>query len=152
MDNSLPTILVLPLLAGFISQFAKYLIKSNNYKLDWRNMMSYSGMPSSHAAIVVSLASIVGLEAGIGSPLFSISLIQAVIVIRDALGIRRYLEQHSKVINIMVKELKDDRILEEKYPHLLEKIGHTPSQVIAGALLGFMVSLVGYLVLHQGGQ
>jgi len=137
-------ILILPLLAGFLAQFIKFFIKSNKQKWDAKNLMAYSGMPSGHSAMVVSLASIIGLVEGFHSSLFAMSTILAIIVIRDALGIRRYLGQHGKTLNILVNDLKDDKVLDAKYPHLLEKIGHTPLQVLAGSLLGLVVSLAGY--------
>lgn len=138
-------ILVLPLIAGFIAQFIKFFIKSNKKKFKARNLLAYSGMPSGHSALVISLLTIIGLEEGISSPLFSVSVILAVIVIRDALGIRRYLGQHGKTLNLLVEDLKDDKVLDEHYPHLIERIGHTPAQVIVGSIIGFSVSLFGYL-------
>lgn len=139
----LSPILILPIIAGLISQFAKFFIRSNNYKVSLKSFTSYSGMPSSHAAIVISLVTILWLTEGLASPIFAIGMILAVIVIRDALGIRSYLGEHSHVINLLVGELKDDKLLEQKYPHLLERIGHTPAQVIVGSILGFLVSLIG---------
>ena len=85
-------------------------------------MLAYSGMPSGHSAITISLLTIVGLEEGLSSPLFAMSAILALIVIRDALGIRKYLGQHGKVLNILVKDLEDDKLVDEQYPHLLENI------------------------------
>jgi uncharacterized protein len=140
------SIIVWPITAGLISQFAKFFIRSNHYAPNLKNFMAYSGMPSSHSAIVVSLATTLGLQEGLSSPLFAISVIFAFIVIRDALGLRSYLGQHSHVINILIKELKTDHFLIKKYPHLLEKIGHTPSQVAVGAALGILVSVLGYLI------
>jgi len=141
-------ILLLPLLAGLIAQTIKFFIKANKQKINWQNILAYSGMPSGHSAMIVSLATIIGLTTGLNSPLFAISIILAIIVIRDALGIRRYLGQHGKVLNVLVKDLGDDKVLNEKYPHLLERIGHTPAQVLAGALLGFLISLAGYWLLN----
>ncbi len=141
-------LLLLPLFAGLIAQCIKFFVKSNNQKFKFKNLLAYSGMPSGHSAIIISLATIVGLEEGLNSPIFAVSLIVAVIVIRDALGIRRYLGEHGKILNILVKDLKDDSLLDEKYPHLLERIGHTPSQVLAGSSIGFFVSLIGYLLLN----
>ena len=138
-------ILLLPLTAGLFAQLIKFLIRSNNKKLEFKNLLAYSGMPSGHSAIVISLATIIGLKEGINSPLFAISIILAIIVIRDALGIRRYLGQHGKTLNILVKDLKNDNVLEEKYPRLLERIGHTPLQIIAGAIIGFTISVIGHL-------
>ena len=104
-------------------------------------------MPSGHSAIVVSLATIVGLAEGFDSPLFAICFVLAIITIRDAIGFRQYLGQHGKTLNILVKDLKEDELLDESYPHLLEKIGHTPLQVLVGSLIGLLVSLIGYLTL-----
>lgn len=141
-------ILLLPLIAGFIAQTIKFFIKSNKQNDFFKSMVSYSGMPSGHSAIIVSLATIVGLEEGWQSPLFAVSFILTIIVIRDALGIRRYLGQHGHILNILVKDLQNDKVLDQEYPQLLERIGHTPAQVIAGSLLGFIISLIGYLLLN----
>ncbi len=140
-------ILLLPLFAGLLAQVCKFLIKANGQKLQWKNLASYSGMPSGHSAMVISLATIIWLNEGFRSPFFAIALILAIIVIRDALGIRRYLGQHGKVLNVLVKDLKEDEMLDQTYPHLLEKIGHTPSQVLAGSIIGFAVSLLGYWLM-----
>lgn len=139
-------ILTLPLLAGLSAQIIKFFIKSNHQKFAFKNILAYSGMPSGHSAIIVSLATIVGLEEGFDSPLFAVSTILAIIVIRDALGIRRYLGEHGKILNILVTDLKTDKLLDEEYPHLLEKIGHTPLQVLAGSTIGFLVSIAGYYI------
>lgn len=141
-------ILVLPVVAELIAQAAKFFIKSNHLELSYKNFFAYSGMPSAHSAMMVSLATIVGLEQGLTSPLFAVAFIIAVIIIRDALGLRRYLGEHGKILNILVKDLKDDELLDKNYPHLLEKIGHTPGQVAAGSIIGFLISLIGYFLVN----
>jgi len=78
------------------------------------------------------------------SPIFALSIIFAIVVIRDAIGLRRYLGQHGKILNILVKDLKDDEMLDEHYPKLLEKIGHTPLQVLIGGLIGLVTALIGF--------
>jgi acid phosphatase family membrane protein YuiD len=137
-------ILLLPLLAGLIAQLVKFFIKSNNQSFNIKNLMAYSGMPSGHTAMIIALATIVGLEEGLYSPLFAVCTVLAIIIVRDALGIRRYLGQHGRTLNALVKDLKEDELLDANYPHLLERIGHTPPQVIAGALVGFLISIFGY--------
>ena len=141
-------VLLLPILAGFLAQFTKFFIRTNNYRLTWRSIFAYSGMPSMHTAIVTSLATIVGLKEGVGSPIFAVSFILAAFIIRDAFGLRQYLGAQGKVLNELVDDLKEDDLLDENYPKLLEKIGHTPAQVLAGALLGIMVSLLGFYYLN----
>ena len=137
-------ILILPLVAGIVSQIIKFFIRGNKQKVELKNLLAYSGMPSGHSAMVISLLTIIGLNEGWHSPLFAFSFVFAIIIIRDALGLRKYLGEHGKMLNILVKDLKDDNVLEYKYPHLLEKIGHTPLQVLAGILIGFFISLFGY--------
>jgi acid phosphatase family membrane protein YuiD len=140
------SIVLLPVIAGLMAQFIKLFIKSNKGKWQLKNIVAYSGMPSGHSAMIVSLATIVGLVEGFHSPFFAICLVLMIIVVRDALGIRRYLGQHGKTLNILVKDLKDDEVLDEHYPHLLERIGHTPAQVLAGSTLGFLISFLGWLL------
>jgi len=140
-------ILILPLISGLIAQLIKFFIKTNKQKFDINNILAYSGMPSGHSAMIISLSTITGLKLGWDSPIFAISIILSIIVIRDALGIRRYLGEHGKTLNILVKDLEDDEVLEKKYPHLLERIGHTPKQVLIGGGIGFFISLLGYFLL-----
>lgn len=139
-------ILLLPLFAGIIAQAIKIFLKPGGKKFQLKNILAYSGMPSGHAAMVVSLTAIIGLEQGWQSPFFALSAIFAIIVIRDAVGIRQYLGQHGKILNILVKDLAEDRVLDEHYPHLLENIGHTPAQVLAGGIIGLAISIIGYLI------
>lgn len=139
-------ILLLPIISGAIAQLIKLFITSDKQKFSAKNLLAYSGMPSGHSAMVISLATIIGLEDGWHSPVFALSIIFAIIVIRDALGIRQYLGQHGKTLNILVKDLKNDDVLDEKYPRLLEKIGHTPMQVLIGSLIGFIISFIGFYI------
>ncbi|PIR93222.1 hypothetical protein COT99_02055 [Candidatus Falkowbacteria bacterium CG10_big_fil_rev_8_21_14_0_10_43_10] len=142
-------IIILPITAGVIAQIIKFLISANKLKLNAKNLLAYSGMPSSHSAAVISLATIIGLQIGWTSPLFGFALIFAIIVIRDAIGLRRYLGQHGKILNVLVKDLKEDELLDENYPHLLEKIGHTPLQVAMGGSIGLIISIIGYLISNN---
>jgi len=141
-------IILLPLLAGLISQLAKFFISSNRLEPNIRNLTAYSGMPSGHSAMVISLVTTIGLVEGINTPFFAIAFILAALVIRDAVGLRRYLGEHGRIINGLVKELGSEHLLDKNYPRLLEKIGHTPAQVAVGSLIGFVVSLLGYFILN----
>ena len=139
--------IIIPFLAGFIAQILKFFIASNNKKFGFKNIFDYSGMPSGHAALVISLSTILLLEEGWQSSVFGISLVLAFVVIRDAIGMRQYLGRHGKVLNILIKDLKEDKFVDYKYPHLLEKIGHTPAEIAFGALIGFLTSVIGYYIL-----
>lgn len=141
-------IILMPLAAAVVSQLSKFFIASNNLRPSLRNIVAYSGMPSGHSAMVISLVTIIGLIEGINTPFFAIAFVLAVLVIRDAVGLRRYLGEHGRIINGLVKELGSEHLLDKDYPRLLEKIGHTPAQVAVGSLIGFFVSLIGFFILN----
>ena len=138
--------IIAPIAAFAIAQITKTLLKSRQQKITLRNLFAYSDMPSGHTAIVTSLAAIIALKDGLASPLFALSFVFACVVITDAVGLRNYLGQHGKTINVLVKDLKEDEFLDRSYPKQLEHIGHTPFQVIIGGLIGLIVSLVSYLI------
>ncbi len=136
--------LLLPLAASLIAQCSKFFIKSNHTRFSIKNIVAYSGMPSGHAAMTVSLCTIIGLKLGIDNAMFGLTFVIMVLTIRDAVGLRRYLGQQGAVINDLVQDLDEDKLLDDKYPHLRERIGHTSSQIAVGALIGFFVSLIGF--------
>ena len=141
-------LLLIPPLAGIISQIIKLFLKSNNLKWNMRGLSAYSGMPSGHSAIVISLMTTAYLTQGLTSPIFALSFAFAFVVIRDAVGIRRYLGEHGKILNILVKDLNEDSLLDEKYPRLIERVGHTPMQVLIGSLIGFAFSLLCHWLIY----
>lgn len=98
------------------------------------------GMPSSHAAPVAALAFAIYLEQGI-TPLFIVAAVFAIVVMRDAAGIRWIAGQHSIILNKMIKSLKTKKLTPVK-----ELAGHTPVQVLVGALLGIMITLIVYMI------
>lgn len=135
-----------PIVAFILAQGTKVLLRAQRHKISWRDFVSYSDMPSGHTATVTALAVIVGLKLGIASPIFATSFVLAVIVITDAVGLRNYLGEHGKTINTLVKDLKEDEFLDRSYAKQAEKIGHTPLQVIIGAIVGALVSLLAFLI------
>ncbi len=131
-----------PVIAFVIAQGTKVFLRSLHHKLSWRDFTAYSDMPSSHTATVTALAVITGLKLGISSPFFAISFVLAAVVISDAIGLRNYLGEHGKTLNILVQDLKEDEFLDRRYHKQLEKIGHTPLQVLIGGIVGAAVSLL----------
>jgi acid phosphatase family membrane protein YuiD len=135
-----------PILAFIIAQGTKVLLRSFKKKVTWHDVFAYSDMPSGHTSVVVSVTAIIGLKLGLSSPIFAAAFVFATIVIVDAIGLRNYLGQHGKTLNILVKDLKEDDFLDNTYPKQLEKIGHTPLQVLVGGSIGFITSLIAYLL------
>ncbi len=103
-------------------------------------MFGTGGMPSSHSATVTALCTSVAVKEGFGSPLFAISALLCIIVMNDAVGVRQETGKQSKALNLILKEMSDSP---EKFnEHFRELIGHTPLQVVCGALTGFTVAML----------
>ena len=127
------------LVGGFGAQLLKLLIFFFRHKsLSWHDLVVTGGMPSSHSAFVVSLASIVYLEEGL-STAFVISLVLAMIVLRDAFGVPRTVGMEGKQIEKLLRLHK----LKSKFHY---SMGHTPLQVVIGATLGLASSLLVYFL------
>lgn len=131
---------VIPIAIIVSSQFLKLVIEAASGNFSWKNLDKYGGMPSSHTAFVTSLVTVMGFTQGIDSSVFAVSLVMAILIIRDAMGLRRYLGNNSKVINLLVKKLPDKDEIE--FPHIEERLGHTPFQVFGGFIFGLVVSIV----------
>jgi acid phosphatase family membrane protein YuiD len=105
------------------------------------------GMPSSHTAAVCALTCACAIKFGLGSYQVAISGVLAMIVMRDAMGMRGQVGEHAKALNIILKELaeaKNDPELTNKA--LGELAGHTPLQVFAGTLVGILVPIGMYFI------
>lgn len=131
------------LLAGVIGLTLAQLIKFvtvlvRQGRIDIRTLVTTGGMPSSHTALVTGLTTTVGLLDGVHSTLFDVSLVFAFIVMYDAAGVRQAAGRQAKVLNKIVEDLQHS--LSFKESHLKELLGHTPREVIGGALLGVAVA------------
>ena len=131
----------IPLILWFCIQTIKVitdLIK--NKKFNFKRVFGAGGMPSSHSAIVTSLATLIGKEYGFGSGIFAVSLIFAFVVMYDAAGVRRAAGKQAALLNKLI-ETPGLKPLEVQ-GKLVEVLGHTPFQVIVGALIGIVVGLI----------
>lgn len=109
-------------------------------KINIRRLIGNGGMPSTHSASVVSLASAVGFKEGWNSTALAISLVLAIIVMIDASGVRLAASKHAKALNEITEEVfKDGQFHYEKFNELL---GHTPTQVFVGGLIGALTSVI----------
>lgn len=103
---------------------------------DIERILGAGGMPSSHSAIAVSLATMIGKNVGWDTPIFALSVIFSLIVMYDAAGVRRAVGKQARILNDILNNQKLSNA--EK---LQEMTGHTPIQVAAGALIGIIVGL-----------
>lgn len=103
-------------------------------------------MPSTHSALSVSVAVSIGFWEGWDSPLFALAAILAIIVMADAAGVRRATGEQAKVLNqIIIEFFEEIKIKDER---LRELIGHTPFEVIVGAIIGLFIATVLSIYLH----
>ncbi|KAI4355238.1 hypothetical protein L6164_004031 [Bauhinia variegata] len=107
-------------------------------KWDLRLLFASGGMPSSHSALCTALTTSVALCHGVADSLFPVCLGFSLIVMYDATGVRRHAGMQAEVLNTIVGALFQGHPISER--KLKELLGHTPSQVFAGALLGFLVT------------
>lgn len=130
--------LVRPFLAWLIAQLLKILLDGLSKKrFDFRRLVGAGGMPSSHAAITVALTTQIGREVGIGEPVFAVALIFTLVVIYDAAGVRQAAGRQAAVLNKILDELMVQKKITDT--RLKELLGHTPIEVMVGALLGFAI-------------
>lgn len=142
-------ILVASVLGWLVAQLLKtgihmYLNKS----FVPERLVGSGGMPSSHSATVCALSTAAGIQYGLDSFPFAVCTILAIIVMYDALGVRRETGIQAKILNEMIdlfesmnKELSTDEKLKEL-------VGHTPFQVLMGAILGIIIAFIVMNLYH----
>ncbi len=137
-------ILMTGAVAWVISQVLKILIHTIIHrKLVWERLVGDGGMPSSHSATVTSVAVATGILQGWNSAIFAVAAIMAIVVMHDAMGVRRETGKQAVAINDILEHiLMDDAVDLTPEKALKEFVGHSPLQVAAGFVLGLVVALV----------
>ncbi len=133
--------IIIPLIVAALSQAIKLIFDGIPNNFNWRHLISdYGGMPSCHTAYVTSLATIIGLVQGFYSATFAIAFVLMIVVIRDAIGFRMEIGKNAILTNYLAKKV----IKTKKITLLTERIGHKPSEIIAGLLLGAALTVILY--------
>lgn len=143
---------------GFVAWLSAQVLKTLitfmiSGKLNLERMFGAGGMPSMHSALVCSIAIAMVRKVGFASPEFALSLVLAAIVMYDAMGVRRAAGEQAKVINKIVfgfqfidlsgsDEEDENRLPDPEQKKLKEFLGHTPFEVLGGALLGILVAMM----------
>lgn len=133
--------IVVPCIIWFFIQSYKLiydLVKTK--KFNFKRILGAGGMPSSHSAVVTSLATMLGINEGFNSPIFGLAVIFAFVVMYDATGVRRAAGKQAKLLNKIVETpgLTNVEVTEK----LQEVLGHTPVQVLVGAIIGIAVGFI----------
>lgn len=130
------------LLAWFVAQTIKVLLGLFIHRrLDISLFVTSGGMPSSHSALVVACTAAIGKLYGIQGPVFALSVIMSSVVMYDACNVRRSAGDTARLVNQLLEHV--ERLTAEDFADSLREVmGHTPLQVLMGALLGLAVGLL----------
>ena len=130
------------LLAWFLAQLIKVALELVLLgRLDVRRFFSSGGMPSSHSALVVACTAAIGKLTGVQGPLFALAVILSAVVMYDACNVRRSAGDTARLVNKLLEHM-EQLTAEDLADNLKEVMGHTPLQVLMGALLGLGVGLL----------
>ena len=135
-------VVISTLIAWFVAQALKIpLYYRVEHVWEWRRFTGSGGMPSSHTSMVIALCITVGALEGFDTSIFGVCFVLATIVMYDATGVRRETGTQATVINQILKDvlINGKRISDEE---LKELVGHTPFEVLGGALVGAITSIL----------
>ena len=136
-------VLVSTVSGWFVAQILKTILHTLvTKKFDAERLVGTGGMPSSHSATVCGLVTAVVITEGVSSTDFALSFAFAMIVMYDALGIRRQAGEQAKILNEMITIFAKTNSNITPEDRLKEFVGHTPLQVIAGAVLGIIMGII----------
>lgn len=116
------------------------LVGAVTRKFEPSYLFASGGMPSSHSALVMGLATGVARTEGLGSVYFALAAVFAGVVMYDAAGVRRAVSKQARILNLMMDDFFHERGLDVH--RLGELIGHTPVEVLAGGALGIALGLI----------
>ena len=126
-------------LAWAIAQGLKVILTlCISHKFDSSRVFGSGGMPSSHSAMACAMMTMIGFREGFGSSIFALAFCFAGVTMYDAAGVRRSTGKNAEVINHMLDDLATRGFYMDE-ERLKELVGHTPLQVMAGALLGIFI-------------
>lgn len=130
------------LLAWFLAQLIKVLLDAVLLRrLELGRFVSSGGMPSSHSALVVAATTAIGMRDGFGGTVFALAVILSAVVMYDACNVRRSAGDTARLVNKLLEHM-EKLTAEDLADNLREVMGHTPLQVLMGALLGMGVGLL----------
>ncbi len=93
------------------------------------DMLGYGGLPSTHATIVCTTATLIGAREGTSTPMFAVAVTVAILVMMDAVSLRQWVGQQATALNLL-------RADEPGLERLRERVGHKPLEILAGIVLG----------------
>lgn len=141
----------LPLIAGTVALLVSQTMKVILYyfkdgELNLWHFCEAAGMPSTHSAMSSAMALTVGMVEGFASPVFALAIVFSIIVMYDAMGVRFAAGQQALILNKIIEDIYSEKSGEKE--KLKELIGHTPSEVFGGLVLGVTTAIIIYLIVY----
>lgn len=134
-------ILVAAATAWFIAQAIKMILSFvENKRIDWSLATASGGMPSSHTAFVIAATTMIAKIEGVESSIFALAVVLSIVVMYDAMNVRRAVGHMGQTLNQIIDKINKAGKLD--VDNVKEILGHSPLQVFAGFVLGFVVGLV----------
>ncbi|NUM25188.1 MAG: divergent PAP2 family protein [Candidatus Buchananbacteria bacterium] len=133
--------IIIPIITLISSQVLKLLTDGIKGNFDLKNIfISYGGMPSAHTAFAISISTLVGLRLGFDSAIFAVSLVFALLIMRDAVGFRNILGKQAAVFNQLIKKMP---VADQKQlPLFRERMGHSVFEVTGGFIWGVVLTYI----------
>lgn len=139
-------VLVTALCASLLAQLIKVLLNLFTFRrFIAERMWGAGGMPSSHSATVCAMVVATGRYCGVSSSQFAIAAVLSIIVMYDAMGVRYETGEQAKLLNRMFAEWMDQGAASFPFlggKKLKEMVGHTPVEVLTGAVLGIALGFI----------
>lgn len=136
-------VLAVPAVGWIVAQLLKYIFELHKDGFQFKDLYSSGGFPSSHASSTVSLATYIGATSGWDSNIFALAVLMAAVVMYDSLGVRRTVQEHTK----MLQKLSE----KDKLPFTVRNAstgrGHTPKEVLGGLMVGIVVGFIGAVLI-----
>jgi acid phosphatase/vanadium-dependent haloperoxidase related len=130
--------ILVPFLLWLAIQTSKVIVDCiEKKKITLRRLLGSGGMPSSHSAVMVSITVMLGKNIGFKSPIFALACFMTLVVMQDAIGVRRQVGKQAKYLNEILMDKNTST--EEKFQ---EMVGHTPFQVLIGLIVGLIAGLI----------
>lgn len=140
---------LVPFIVAICIQFIKVIIDIFKYKkFRLRQLFSAGGFPSVHSGISASVVTLVYILLGPNSPVFAVVLVFSFLFVYDAMNLRYEAGKHARYLNSLRTELKDVLDKEKVHKYLKERLGHTPLEVIAGIIIGILITILLCKLIH----